>query len=103
MAQRVAEHVMRSRRFGPKIRLRVDLHGVSAFGPGDSHTLIRFEWLESIAVDQEGAGVIVRSTSDTITLPPGAFGLEPADLAQRLEEARSIHRRPEIIGQLTAR
>lgn len=102
MAQRVAEHVMRTRRFGPKIRFRVDLHGISAFGPGGHHTLIRFEWLESVTVDEAGHGVIVGSASDTITLPRGAFGLEPAELARCLEDARSIHRRPEIIGQLTA-
>lgn len=103
MAQRVAEHVARSRLLGPKIRYRVDLHGVSMFGPGDRHTLIRFEWLEAITVDESGGGVAVRSASDMITFPRGAFGLEPSELAQRLEEARSIHRRPEIIGQLTAR
>ena len=102
MAQRVAEHVMRPRRFGPKMLLRVDLHGVSVFGPGDGHTLIRFEWIETITVEQ-GSGVVVRSASDAITLPPGAFGLEAAVLAERLEEARSIHRRPDVIGQLTAR
>ncbi len=103
MAQRVAEHVVRPRRLGPKIRFRVDLHGVSVFGPGDRHTLIRFEWLETITVDEAGGGVEVRSASDTITFPPGAFGLPPAELAQCLEDARSIHRRPDVIGQLTAR
>lgn len=103
MAQRVAEHVVRSRMLGPKIRFRVDLHGVSVFGPGDRHTLIRFEWLEGIDVDEAGAGVVVRSARDTITLPPGAFGLSPPELAKCLEDARSIHLRPDVIGQLTAR
>lgn len=100
MAQRVAEHVMRARRFGPKVLFRVDLHGVSIFGPGDGHTAIRWEWIEAISVD--GAGVNVRSASDLVTLPTGAFGFEPDALAQRLEEARSITRRPEIIGELAS-
>ncbi len=103
MAQRVAEHVMRSRMLGPKIRFRVDLHGVSMFGPGDRHTLIRFEWLETIAVDDASGGVVVRSATDTITLPSGAFGLSSPALAKCLEDARSIHLRPDVIGQLTAR
>ena len=100
VAQRVAEHVMRSRRFGPKILCRVDLHGVSIFGPGDSHTAIRWEWFEAISV--EVGGVRVRSAKDLVTLPTGAFGFESDALAQRLEEARSITRRPEIIGELAA-
>jgi hypothetical protein len=100
MAQRVAEHVMRSRRFGPKILFRVDLHGVSIFGPGDGHTAIRWEWIEAISV--EGAGVSVRSADGLVMLPNGAFGFEPSALARRLEEARSITRRPEIIGELAA-
>ncbi len=103
MAQRVAEYVVRTRMLGPKVRFRVDLHGVSRFGPGDDHTLIRFEWLESITVDEAGGGVVVRSASDTITFPPGAFGVPPAELAQCLEDARSIHKRPDAIGQLTVR
>jgi hypothetical protein len=101
MAQRVAEHVMRSRRFGPKILLRVDLHGVSSFGPGDKKTLIRWEWVEAVSLD--GDGVDVRSATEHVRFPPGAFGFEPQKLAERLEEARSITRRPEIIGELAAR
>ncbi len=100
MTQRVAECEVRTKRFGPKLRFRVDLHGVSVFGPGNEHLLIRFEWLETITVE-EGAAV-VRSLYDEIRFPPGAFGLDPDTLAQRLEEARSIHRRADIIGQLTA-
>lgn len=101
MAQRVAEHVMRARRFGPKILYRVDLHGVSMFGPGNRRTAIRWEWVEGITV-QAGA-VDVRSASDHVVLPAGAFGFEPGALAERLEEARSITRRPEVIGELAAR
>ncbi len=101
MAQRLAEHVIRPRRFGPKILLRVDLHGVSVFGPGDKRVLIRWEWIEKIAV-QEGA-VHVSSASDRLVFPAGAFGFDANGLAERLEEARSITRRPEIIGELSAR
>ena len=100
VAQRVAEHMMRARRFGPKVILRVDLHGVSCYGPGEAHTAIRWEWIEAISVAT--GGVQVRSASDTITLPSGAFGFEPGALGKRLEEARSITRRPEIIGELAS-
>ena len=98
---RVAEHVMRSRMFGPRIRFRVDLHGVSSFGPGEERTLIRWEWIETIAVGDES--VVVTSSNEEVTFPSGAFGFAPPDLAERLEAARSITRRPEIIGELQAR
>ena len=98
---RVAEHVMRPRLFGPKIRFRVDLHGVSTFGPGEERTLIRWEWVEKIGV--EGDSVVVTSAKDRGTFPPGAFGFGAGDLAERLEAARSITRRPEVIGELQAR
>jgi hypothetical protein len=91
---------MRTRRFGPKILLRVDLHGVSMFGPRDQRTLIRWEWVETITPGD--ASVIVRSAKDEVVLPAGAFGFEPEALAARLEEARSITRRPEIIGELSS-
>ena len=100
MAHRVAEHVVRRRRIGPKVLLRVDLHGVSTYGPGRRRTLIRWEWISEIAV---GAGVTVRSTAGTIELPPGAFGLDPPALAERLEDARAIERRPDAIAALNAR
>lgn len=91
---------MRSRRFGPKILLRVDLHGVSSFGPGDRKTLIRWEWVEEVKLGD--GGVDVCSSHDHVLFPPGAFGFESALLADRLQEARSITRRPEIIGELAA-
>lgn len=98
MAMRVAEHVVRSRLFGPKIRFRVDLHGVSTFGPGEERTLIRWEWVDSIGVEE--GSVVVSSTKERITVPDGAFGFSAHDLAERLEAARSITRRPEVIGEL---
>lgn len=101
MAQRVAEHVFRTRRWGPRQRLRVDLHGVSVFGPGDRQVLIRWEWVEAIA-SEASAGVTVSSGSEVITLPPGAFGFDPVELAAELEEARSIVHRPDVIGRLNA-
>lgn len=98
---RVAEHVMRSHMFGPRIRFRVDLHGVSCFGPGEDRTLIRWEWVDTIAVEE--GSVVVTSSKDRVTFPSGAFGFAAPDLAQRLEAARSITRRPEVIGELQAR
>jgi hypothetical protein len=97
MAMRVAEHVMRPTRFGAKVLLRVDLHGVSQFGPGDARTLIRWEWIESIDTDD---GVVVRSASEAVVMPSGAFGLDSAALAEQLESARSIQNRPDVIGHL---
>ena len=100
MAQRVADFIVRRRPFGPKVLVRVDLHGVSSFGPGDARTLIRWEWIEDIAVD---GGVAVRSANDRVELPPGAFGLDPEALAQRLEAARSIVHRTDVIAELNSR
>lgn len=100
MAARVAEHVFRGRPFGPKIRYRVDLHGVSVFGPGQEHTVVRWEWIEEISA---GAGVVVRSANAEIRLPRGTFGLDPEHLADRLRRACSIEWRGEIIGELTRR
>lgn len=89
--------MLRRRLFGPSLRLRVDLHGVSVFGPGDQRTLIRWEWIEGIEADE---AVEVRSASDALRLPAGAFGLSPAVLAERLQAARSLERRPEVIEEL---
>ena len=101
MAQRVAEEVVRPRRLGPKVLLRVDLHGVSRFGPRSGHhTLIRWEWIEDITVE---SGVTVRSAGDSVNFPPGAFGLEPNVLAERLRAARGIDRRPDVIASLNDR
>ena len=97
MGLRAAEDVLRSSGLGPSLRLRVDLHGVSVFGPGPRRTLIRWEWVETISVD---GGVVVRSAADRLTLPPGAFGLTPDALAAELERARSIVHRPDVIGSL---
>lgn len=101
MAQRVAEYVMRARRFGPKVLYRVDLHGVSMYGPGEKRTVMRWEWVEGIAV-ADGC-VDVTSANDTVRFPSGAFGFGADELASKLEAARSITTRPEIIGELSAR
>lgn len=99
MAQRVAEHVVRGRLFGPKRLLRVDLHGVSAFGAGDERALIRWEWVEGI--DVERGSVVVRGSEDTIVLPSGAFGLSSDELAEELERARGIQNRSDVIRRLS--
>ncbi len=98
-AGRVAEHVVRSGLFGPKLRVRVDLHGVSLFGAEGRHTLIRWEWIESIDVDN---GVVVRAANAGITFPPGSFRRPPAQLADQLREAVGIDRRAEVIASLSA-
>ncbi len=97
MGMRVAEVEVRLRRFGPKARLRVDLHGVSIFGPGDQHRAIRWEWIEEI---NAGSGLTVRSANDAITIPGGTFGLTPEALGERLEQAKSITRRTDVIAEL---
>ncbi len=99
MGMRAAEHVVRTRRFGPKLRLRVDLHGVSVFGAGEQRTLIRWEWMEAIT---PGDGVTIRSASAELKLPAGAFGLSAAALCDRLLAARSLDKRSEVIAQLAA-
>lgn len=98
MPARVAEHKIRARLFGPTTRLRVDLHGVSVFGPGDARTLIRWEWIEDMSSDADG--VRVSSASDSVCFPPGAFGFEPDALLGHLRQARSITDRAEVIATL---
>ena len=91
---------MRGRLFGPKRLLRVDLHGVSAFGAGDERALIRWEWVEGIEVERNA--VVVRSTDEAIVLPSGAFGLAAEELAEELERARSIVNRSDVISRLSS-
>ncbi len=90
---------MRGRLFGPKRLLRVDLHGVSAFGAGDERSLIRWEWVEGIEVDR--GSVVVRGAEDSIVLPSGSFGLDAARLAEELERARAIQDRSDVIRRLS--
>ena len=99
MELRVAEHVVRSGRFGRRRRYRVDLHGVSVFGPGTEHTLIRWERVQSIARDATGCASVVSATA-AVVFPSGTFGLDPAVLVERLEAARSMEQRGEVIAQL---
>ncbi len=99
MGQRVAEHVVRGRLFGPTRLVRVDLHGVSEFGEEEEHTLLRWEWVEAIEVDRES--VVVRGGESSILLPSGAFGLQAKDLAEELERARGIQNRSDVIGRLS--
>jgi len=99
VGSRVAEVVIRRRPFGRPQRLRVDLHGVSVFGPGDQHQVMRWEWIERVSVD---GGVVVSGGGNQIVLPPGAFGLEPEALAACLRAADAIEARTEAIGRLSA-
>ena len=97
VGSRVAEYVVRRRPFGRPSRLRVDLHGVSVFGPGDRHQVMRWEWIERISVD---GGVVVSGGGNEIRLPPGAFDVSPEVLAQCLREAGDIDVRTDAIGRL---
>lgn len=99
MGSRVAEHVVRRRPFGRAQRLRIDLHGVSVFGPGGHHQVMRWEWIERISVD--GGGVVVTGGGNTIVLPAGAFGLDPESLAQCLREADGIANRTDVLERLS--
>lgn len=99
MTARSVEETVRAGRFGPTLRLRIDLHGVSSFGPGRHRALIRWEWIEKVASHPHG--VVVTSNRDKIVLPSGVFGLEPAALAERLERAGSIFMRADIIDELS--
>ena len=100
MGSTVAEHRVRSGPFRPKRRVRVDLHGVSVFGPGARRTLIRWEWVEAVALED---GVAVRSAKASVHFPPGAFGLAPEELLAELEAGRDIARRSEVITGLAGR
>ena len=95
-----AEYVIRANHPGPELRLRVDLHGVSVFGPGDERTLIRWEWVEEIRTAE---GVDVSSPNALVRFPPGAFGLPPDVLGALLETGRVPERRSEVITELGRR
>lgn len=99
MASRVAEHVVRRRLFAPRTLLRVDLHGVSRYGAGDDKTLIRWEWIEDVAID--GGAVVVTSATEEIVLPSGSFGLAAEDLTLELRRAGIIGERSEVINRLS--
>jgi hypothetical protein len=98
MPRRVVEETVRTGRLGSKRRMRVDLHGVSTFGPGSHHEVIRWEWITEITSSPHG--VTVDSPRGQIVFPSGVFGLTPEDLAARLEQARSIFERGDVIEQL---
>ncbi|MGH9078416.1 MAG: hypothetical protein ACRDY0_13375 [Acidimicrobiales bacterium] len=98
MARRVAEELVQAGRCGPTVRLRVDLHGVSSFGPGNHHTLIRWEWIQRIVPDTHG--VIVGGKDNEVVFPAGVFGLAPSELAEQLVRADSIFERADVIAEL---
>ncbi len=98
MQLRVAEQVVRAGVLRRPRRYRVDLHGVSVFGPGDEHVLIRWERIETIEAGPDH--VTVESATAVVVLPGGLFGLHPSAMAAQLELARSIERRGEIIAEL---
>lgn len=78
--------------------LRIDLHGVSVSSPGGARTAVRWEWIDEISA---GDATVVRSASGTVTIPSATFGLAPEVLAARLDDARSITRRTDVIQALS--
>lgn len=96
MPGRVAEDTVR-RPPGDPVVVRVDLHGVSVVGFEQDRQIIRWEWIESITVDD---GVVVAGGTRMVVVPPGAFGLEPEALAERLRAASSIVHRTDVIAEL---
>ena len=98
MPRRVVEETVSLGRFRSKRRMRVDLHGVSSFGPGSHHEVIRWEWITQITSSSHG--VTVDASRGQIVFPAGVFGLAPEDLAARLEQARSIFERGDVLEEL---
>lgn len=97
--RRVAEYEIRGRMFGPKRRVRVDLHGVSLFGPGaDEHTLIRWERIEKVEAGPDGVHVVAATAQ--ITLPSGSFGIPSEALAEQLRAAADHEVRGDVIAAL---
>lgn len=82
-----------------QVMVRVDLHGVSVVGLDGERQVMRWEWVESISADE---GVTVAGGGRTVAVPPGAFGLEAAELAERLRAAGSIVHRTDVIAGLQA-
>lgn len=97
MGARAAVHLVRRWRIGGTTRLRVDLHGVSVFGPRGRHVLVRWEWVQEIIA---GDGVTVRSSGAAVVFPAGSFGLSAEDLADQLRAACAIERRADVIEAL---
>ena len=95
--RRVAEHSTGGR-FRSKRLVRVDLHGVSTFGPGDEHTLIRWERIEDIVAGPGGVEVVTSTVR--LSLPSGAFGLLPDVLAGQLRRAADPDDRGVVIDEL---
>lgn len=97
--RRVAEYSTGGRFLKPKRVVRVDLHGVSSFGPGDQHTLIRWERIEDILVAGDD-GVEVVAATERLLLPAGSFGLAPGALAEQLRRAADRGERGDVIDDL---
>lgn len=57
-------------------------------------------WESVIEIIPSVHGVVIRSPSEEIIFPTQVFGLEPSVLAERLEVARSIFERGEVIEAL---
>ncbi|MEO6120625.1 MAG: hypothetical protein ABIW46_03425 [Acidimicrobiales bacterium] len=94
----MAEYSTGGRFRKPKLLVRVDLHGVSTFGPGDQHTLVRWERIEDIVAEHEGVDIV--TAAERLHLPSGSFGLSPAALAAQLKRASERDERGHVIDEL---
>lgn len=96
--RRVAEHNIGGRFLKAKRLVRVDLHGVSTFGPGDEHLLLRWERIEDIVAGPEGVDVV--TAKERLHVPAGAFRLSPDALAAQLRRASDPDARGVVIDEL---
>lgn len=99
MYARMVEAMVRPGHRGPTCKIRIDLHGISTFGPGEHYTQIRWDQLTAITPDMHG--VTITSPRIEMVIPRGAFGPEPIVLAEKLEAARSIFDRADVIAELS--
>ncbi|MGH9181976.1 MAG: hypothetical protein ACRD0Q_06735 [Acidimicrobiales bacterium] len=96
--RRVAEYSTGGRFLKPRRLVRVDLHGVSTFGPGNEHTLIRWERIGDIVAGPDGVEIV--TAAERLHLPAGSFRLAPEELAAQLRRAADRDERGEVIDEL---
>jgi len=94
----VAEHSIGGRFLKAKRLVRVDLHGVSTFGPADEHLLIRWERIEDVVAGPEGVDVV--TAKERLHVPSGSFNLSPDELAAQLRRAANPDERGVVIDEL---
>ncbi|MGH9121136.1 MAG: hypothetical protein ACRDYC_04200 [Acidimicrobiales bacterium] len=101
MARRVVEEIVEYDD-STVVRMRVDLHGCSTFGPKEGdHTVLRWEWISEITAGEDG--VVIAADSDglgEIFFPAGLFGMPADQLGELLRLALSIVNRGDVLDEL---